>query len=64
MNKIEYLNAVINTLEQVSVSGSENWNKMLGCVNVLKQVCEELKKDGSGKTAEQGGDPEADAGAV
>ena len=64
MDKIEYLNAVINTLEKVSVSGSGNWDRMLGCVQVLKQVCEELKKDGSGKTAKQSGDPEAGAGAV
>lgn len=64
MNKLESLNAVIATLEKVSVSGSENWDRMLGCVQVLRQVCEELKRDGSGKTAEQSGDPEADAGAV
>ena len=43
MNITEYLNAVINTLEQVRVSGSENWNKMLGCVQMLKKICDELK---------------------
>lgn len=64
MNAIDRLNAVINTLEGVCVKGSDNWSKMLGCVQVLRQVCEELKKDGSGKTAEQSGDPEADAGTV
>lgn len=64
MDKVERLNAVIHTLEKVSVSGTENWDRMLGCVQVLRQVCEELKKDGSGKTAEQSGDPEADAGAI
>ena len=64
MDKVKLLDAVIATLEKVSVSGSENWDRMLGCVQVLRQVCEELKRDGSGKTAEQSGDPEADAGAV
>ena len=64
MSQIERLNSVIYTLEKVSVSGTENWDRMLGCVQVLRQVCEELKRDGSGKTAEQSGDPEAEAGAV
>jgi hypothetical protein len=64
MDKVACINAVINTLEGVSVSGSDNWSKMLGCVQALRQVCEELKEDGSGKTAEQSGDPEAGTGAV
>lgn len=64
MNVLTYLEAVLHTLEQVSVSGAENWNKMLGCVQALSEVRKELESNGSGDTAETEQHTEADAGTV
>ena len=41
------IQAVQNTLEQVSVTGAENWNKMLGCFQTLQEVKKELIEDAS-----------------
>lgn len=35
---VETLNVVINTLRNVSVMGEENMERMLGCINCLKQL--------------------------
>ena len=41
-NIIVKIQAVQNTLEQVSVTGAENWNRMLGCWQTLQEVKKEL----------------------
>lgn len=45
MNAVESIQAVINTLNVVSVSGVENMNRMLGSIQTLARVKEELGKE-------------------
>ena len=52
MNITESIQAVINTLNAVSVSGVENMNRMLGSIHTLAEVKAELER--SNKT--DGGD--------
>lgn len=42
--EIALLRAVSDTLEQVSVSGAENLDRLLGCLLLLRQVTEALRK--------------------
>lgn len=45
------LNAVIRTLDTVTVSGAQNMDKMLGCMQVLKTMTEEpAQAEGAGRT--------------
>lgn len=47
MNAIDKIQAVLNTMETVSVAGQANWNKMLGCWQTLQEVKKELIEDAS-----------------
>jgi hypothetical protein len=47
MNAIEKIQIVQNTMEQVSVAGPDNWNRMLGCWQTLQEVKKELIEDAS-----------------
>lgn len=53
MNTIEKVIAVRNTLEKVSVAGPENWDRMLGCWQLLGQVEEELKHESTDAPVQQ-----------
>lgn len=44
MNKNEIIDAIIRTLNGVSISGFENYQKMLGVLNALEQL-KEAKED-------------------
>ncbi len=62
-NIIVKIQAVQNTLEQVSVTGAENWNKMLGCWQTLQEVKKELIEDAS-KHESECATGETEAGSV
>ena len=40
------LKNIIATLECVSVNGAENWNRMLACSQALRELLNEVKKNG------------------
>lgn len=42
MNPVMKLRAVLNTLEGVQVAGRENWDRMLGSVQAIEEVVQEL----------------------
>ena len=50
MTPIETVQAVINTLNQVSVSGYENLNRLLGSIQTLDKLKIELKTQNEKKT--------------
>ena len=64
MNIIEKIQAVQNTMEKVSVAGPDNWNRMLGCWQVMQEVKKELMKYEDTDTPVQQRDPEDAAAAV
>ena len=42
MNPVMTLRAVLNTLEGVQVAGRENWDRMLGSMQAVEEVVQEL----------------------
>lgn len=55
MNPCERIQAVISTLNQITVSGYDNMNRLLGCMQTLTQIKDELSADGDNKApAEKG----------
>ena len=64
MNAIEKIQIVQNTMEQVSVAGPDNWNRMLGCWQTLQEVKKELMKHENADPSVQQRDPEDAAAAV
>lgn len=40
---MDILRAVISTLEEIEVHGSENMSKLLGCINALNQIINQPK---------------------
>lgn len=42
----EILSAVVLTLEDIEVRGSENMSKLLGCINALTGIINQPKEDG------------------
>lgn len=52
------IKAVILTLEDIEVHGSENLSKMLGCINALNQIIElneeEQSENKDGETIDNG----------
>lgn len=44
MDSLKTISAVINTLNQITVSGEGNLDKLLGCIMALKQVKEQLEQ--------------------
>ena len=59
MNKYEYINAVRNTLNTIPVSGRENLNGLLGCLQALDKL-EKLLYEEDLKLAKETPDPEAE----
>lgn len=63
MNVLETLKAVQDTMELVEVHGSQNLNRLLGCIQAVGKLREELgkrptaesSKDEEGAGHEQGG---------
>ena len=55
MQTCERIQAVINTLNQITVSGYDNMNKLLGSMQTLTQIKNELSKGDDKKApAEKG----------
>lgn len=63
MNAIEKIQMVQNTMEQVSVAGPDNWNRMLGCWQTLQEVKKELIANAS-KHESECATGETEAGSV
>lgn len=70
--QIKLIKAVEDTLEKVEVKGTENWDRMLGCVGMLRSVRnnlikleKEMKQNAeSGTDAQRERDSENAAGTV
>ena len=58
--QIKVLKAVEMTLQTVKVEGEENWDKMLGCVRLLRNVVHELEKGAGTNAAKHEGECTAD----
>lgn len=64
MNTIEKIQAVQNTMNDVTVAGHENWNRMLGCWQTLQEMKEEMIAHETNETALRERDQENTAGTV
>lgn len=65
MKDITLIHSVIQTLEQVEVHGSGNMDKLLGCIQALGKLEQEMKNhEQSANAAVQQRDSEDTAGAV
>lgn len=50
MEYAENIQLVINTLEDVEVRGSRNWDRMLACIQHLKAIQKEVNANAGSKT--------------
>lgn len=64
MNTTDKIQAVLNTLDQLTVAGHENWNMLLGCWQTLQEVKKEMMRHETDSTALQQRNPEDPAGTV
>ncbi len=64
MNTVEKIKAVQNTMENVSVAGPDNWNRMLGCWQTLQEVQKELMENEANEVAVQKRNQENAAGTI
>lgn len=64
MKALEKLQVIENTLERVTVSGSQNMSWILGCIEMLREIKKELMENASADTAVQQRDQEDAAGAI
>lgn len=64
MNTIDKIQAVLNTLDQITVAGHENWNMLLGCWQTLQEVKKEMMRHETDGTALQQRNPEDTADSV
>jgi len=53
MNIATTLQAVINTLNRIPVSGAENLDGMLGCIQVLEQLKHDIENAAKDEVSEQ-----------
>lgn len=56
MNTAETIQQVINTLDKITVSGYDNMNKMLGCMQALNRIKTELATEATEKGGSSNGD--------
>ena len=64
MNYAENIQFVINTLEDVEVKGSKNWDRLLACVQHLKTIQKEMIAHEANEAAVRERDQEDTAGTV
>lgn len=65
MTNRELIRAVVHTLEKVEVRGSENMDRMLGCIQALGKMEQEMgNSEQSGDAALQQRDTKDTAGAI
>ena len=54
MENINLLEAIVSTMDTISVAGIENQDKFVGCANAIRSVIRSLRQEQAGKnTAEQ-----------
>ena len=54
MENINLLEAIVSTMDTISVVGIENQDKFVGCANAIRSVIRSLRQEQAGKnTAEQ-----------
>ena len=64
MNYAENIQFVINTLEDVEVRGSKNWDRLLACIQHLKTIQKEMIAHEANETAIRERDQEGATGTV
>lgn len=64
MDFAENIGLVINTLENVEVKGSKNWDRMLACIQHLNTIRKEMMNDAGSDTSVQQRDSEGTADTV
>lgn len=64
MDFAENIGLVINTLENVEVKGSKNWDRMLACIQHLNTIRKEMMNDAGSDTSVQQRDSEGAADTV
>lgn len=54
MENINLLEAIVSTMDTISVAGIDNQDKFVGCANAIRNVIRSLRQEEAGKnTAEQ-----------
>ena len=52
MENINLLEAIVSTMDTISVVGIENQDKFVGCANAIRSVIRSLRQEQAGKSAE------------
>lgn len=64
MDLAENIGLVINTLENVEVKGSKNWDRMLACIQHLNTIRKEMMNNEGSSASVQQRNPEGAADTV
>lgn len=48
---INFLSAVVSTMDTISVTGIDNQDKFVGCANAIRSVIRSLRQEQAGKSA-------------
>lgn len=51
MENINLLEAIVSTMDTISVAGIENQDKFVGCANAIRSVIRSLRQEQAGKSA-------------
>ena len=51
MENINMLEAIVSTMDTISVVGIDNQDKFVGCANAIRSVIRSLRQEPSGKSA-------------
>ena len=60
MDKIKILKDVVGTLNLVSVAGVENMDRMLGCIQAIQQVRQEMEAEANAGSQSSDEQPETE----
>ena len=52
MENINLLEAIVSTMDTISVVGIENQDKFVGCANAIRSVIRSLRQEHAGKNTE------------
>lgn len=53
MENINLLEAIVSTMDTISVVGIENQDKFVGCANAIRSVIRSLRQEQASKNAEE-----------
>lgn len=61
MENINLLEAIVSTMDTISVVGIENQDKFVGCANAIRSVIRSLRQEQAGKSAagQSAGNPDS-----